>query len=135
MMNKVNFGKNTFCGPSVISAIAGCTTDEAEALIQSVRGNRKKVVGAYLSELTEVFRELNYSVSSLRGLENQSIFSSMFRIRDDGYYVFLIPGHFIAIEVNGNNRFICDNHTKSPINLSNSARLNQKVLGVIRVIK
>jgi len=134
-MNKVQFGKNEFCGPSCISAIAGINTDEASAVLSSITG-RSKITGVYPSELEKAFNILGYNVEGIPSLAGSTIFSSLFQLHGkDGYYVFTIPGHFVAIELNGNHKYICDNHSKSPINVSSSARLGQRVQRVVKVTK
>ncbi len=133
-MNKVNFGNNKFCGPSVMSAICGISTDEASAVISRITG-RAKVRGVYLSELKRAFELAGYPVEQIEPT-GQSVFGCLFSLHGkDGYYVFMVPGHFIAIEMNGNHKYICDNHSKEPINVSNSARLGQKVIGLLKVSK
>lgn len=133
-MENVNFGKNTFCGPSVISAIAGINTDESEAVLKSVIGSNRPIKGVYTADLKKAFIKLDYEIEDIR-LIGRSLFSCLFQLKQDGYYIFMVPGHFIAIEVNGNHKYICDNHTKSPINVSNSSRLGQKVDSCFKVVK
>jgi hypothetical protein len=139
-MNTIKLGENTFCGPSVISAIAGIDSDEAAALLSSITG-KVKIKAVYLEDLMKALKELGYSSERIRDFNDYSVFKSLFSIRD-GMYVYLVVdsmkekvGHFIAIEVNGSHRYICDNHTKSPINISSSARLGMKVRGMIKVVK
>ncbi len=132
-MNPIQFGTNQFCGPSVISAICGITTDEAVAVLQNVIGNTRKVTGVYERDLIKAFDRLNYRSTKWRIL-GRSIFSNMLSLVD-GVYVFMVPGHYVAIEVNGSHRYICDNHTKSPINVSSSARLGMKVVSILKVEK
>jgi hypothetical protein len=134
-MNEIN-GNNKFCGPSVLSAIAGITTDEAEAIIQSIVGSTKAVRGVYYSDLKKAFHSLKFKTVDVPNISNHTVFSALYRLhRQDGTYVFMVPGHFIAIEANGNHKYICDNHTKEPINVSSSARLGMKVLFAFRVFK
>jgi hypothetical protein len=132
-MNTITFGTNTFCGPSVISAITGLSTDKAAETISRITG-RKKVVGVYSHELEKAFHLLDYKTERIP-VSSRSVFGMLYVLKRDGTYVFMVPGHFIAIEINGNDKFICDNHTRTPINISASARLNQKVIGLFRVWK
>lgn len=135
-MNNIQFGSNQFCGPSVLSAICGITTDEAAAVIQSVTGQHRDVKGVFSSDLRKSFVSLGYKCQTVNIPSGFSVFKAMFALTGkDGIYIFMVPGHFIAIEVNGKNRFICDNHTKEPINLSNSSRLSQKVSSIFKVEK
>ena len=126
-MNKINFGTNQFCGPSVMSAICGITTDEAEAVIQSITKSSKKVTGVWDSDLKKAFESLKYEITNQSHLHGLSIFKAIFSLQGkDGYYIFVVGNHFIAIEVNGN-------HTKSPINIS--SRLGQKVIRCFKVAR
>lgn len=43
-------GQNRFCGPAVISAVTGCTTDDAAALIR-LESNRTMITGTTTSEV------------------------------------------------------------------------------------
>ena len=134
-MNEIDFGNNQFCGPSVLSAITGINTDEAAAVIQSVTGSYKPVRGVLLKDLMQAFRQLGYKTIEEPWV-GSSVFSALYSLHGkDGNYVFMVPGHFIAIESNGNHKYICDNHTKSPINVSSSARLGMKVAALFRVEK
>lgn len=128
-------GINKFCGPSVLSAIAGITTDEAESLIQRITGSSRAVRGVYMSDLKKAFQSIGYNTADVQWI-GHSVFSAVVGLHGrDGTYVFMVPGHFIAIESNGNKKYICDNHTKEPINVSSSARLGMKVVSLFRVWK
>lgn len=134
-MQKVKFGANQFCGPAVISSFTGCTTDEAVRLIQQIRGNNKPVKGAYTLEVVEAFRRLGWSHSYLTHLSNCGNLFYLLTVLEDGQYLVMVPRHFIAIEVQGNQKFICDNHTRQPLNLTASARLGQSIQQVVKVEK
>lgn len=135
-MNNVNFGKNKFCGPAALSAVSGITTDEAEILIKKVTGQRRPVKGVWTSDLCKAFNILGYS-TEICGYGNHS--DTLFTLIPHlavGLYLCVVPSHFILLEVDkDNNRFICDNHTRKPLNLSVSARLGQRVSSVIRLVK
>lgn len=129
-------GENKYCGPSALATICGITTDEAEKVIQSVLGNSKPVKGLWESDLKDAFRFFGYHTMKVNLPAGMSLFSAMFRMGNNiGTYVFNIPHHYVVIEITANDRFICDNHTKSPLNLASSARLNQRVLSVFKVVK
>jgi hypothetical protein len=134
-MNSVNTTTNTFCGPAALSIILNKPTDECEALLQSIRRNKRQVKGAYLSELAAVLTHMGKVVKyqTLTPLVGRSLFFSMTVMEEDGLYVFLIPGHFVVIEKNKEQRYLCDNHTKKPLNAASSARLNQRVLDCFKV--
>jgi hypothetical protein len=136
-INTVIFGKNVFCGPSVLSAVLGITTDEAVLEINNIRHRPgdKEITSCYLSELVEVMHRKGYSTVYLNHLRDRSLFSLLTLLKDDGVYILNVPGHFICIEINKGKRYICDNHTKDPINANSSARLNQRVVIAVKVWK
>lgn len=132
-MNKIIFGDNQYCGPSVMSAIAGISTDQAAAVILSITGQRGKVKGVFTKDLIKAFSRIGYDCT-LQTV-NQSVFYTMMMLNEDGMYVLEVPGHFIAVEVNGIHKFICDNASKEPVNAGVSARLSQKVTQIVKVVK
>lgn len=133
-MNSIQFGNNQFCGPSVLSAICGISTDEAAAVLSSITG-KNKITGIFIRDLKTAFNHLGYDCLTV-AVPNGSLFSTLFYLHGkDGQYVFTVPGHFIAIELNGNHKYICDNHTKEPINVGSSARLGMRVQAVLKVEK
>lgn len=137
-INPIKQGNNTFCGPAVISAITGISTDEAEAVINSVRGkdSDRKVTGVYNNELSKAFESLGWKAYNIPGVYGRTIYSLMFTMSIPGVYLFFVSHHVIAIEITiSGRRYIIDNHTKNPLNLSNSARIGQKVIGVTRLEK
>lgn len=136
-MNPVTFGANVFCGPAVISAVAGVTTDEAAKLVQDLRRSSRPVKAMYNSELIQVFSRLGFNTVYLDKYKTSSLFYLLHSVLlEPGTYVFMVPGHFIAIEINSDGRkYICDNHTKKPLNVTASARLSQKVTCVLRITK
>lgn len=129
-------GENKYCGPSALSAICNITTDEAERICQQIVGTNKPIKGLWPQDLRKAFNSLGYHCMSVNFPRGVSLFNTMFKLSGNiGMYVFEIPGHFITIEVTESDRYICDNHTRMPINIVNSARLNQKVLSAFKVVK
>lgn len=137
-LNVINQGTNTYCGPAVLSSITGISTDEAARLVNEVRKlpPNTSVRGVYSHELDSAFRKLGYKVNEQDFPRKTSIYSCMFYITKPGIYLFYIPHHVIAIEITDDKkRYIIDNHTKKPLNLSVSSRLGQKVLTATRISK
>lgn len=136
-LKPVNTGSNTFCGPAVLSVIDGMNTDEAVAEINAVRHKPKdrKVTGAYLSELVEVLTRRGYKHTYFSHLHNNSLFFVLSVLDQDGMYIVNVPGHFICIEKNGSQRYICDNRSKRPLNAGISSRLQQKAIQIVKVWK
>lgn len=132
-MNAVAFGKNIYCAPAVISSIAGISTDEAEKIIKQVTGQTKPVTGVYPSDMREALGRLGFRTRILSDqYRNSNLFCTL-SILPDGLFILSVPGHCVLIEVEGKHRYICDNHTKKPINAAVSARGMQKVVSVIEV--
>lgn len=134
-LHAVKQGVNPFCGPAVISTITGMDTDEAAGLIQKARSSTRRVTGVYTHELITVLESLGYRCHHLSGVAGYSIFTLMLTRRFvPGIYLFITNGHFITIEIDPDGkRYISDNHSRKPVNISASARLTNKVFGVVKV--
>lgn len=135
-MNSITFGTNKYCGPSVISAICNITTDEAEVVIQKTLNITKPIKAMWPADIRRSFNALGYECQSVNFPKNTSLFTAMFKLQGkDGYYVFEVWGHVVAVEVKGNERFFVDSMTRIPINLCASARLGEKIVSVFKVNK
>lgn len=55
---------NRYCGPAVISAIAGIPTSEAARMIREAR-NKRMVKGTHIGDLIPVFNKLGFIVTRL----------------------------------------------------------------------
>lgn len=128
-------GKNSYCGPAVISAITGCSTDIAEKAIQSVTKTTRPVKGVYTADLCEAFHRLGYKTTYYTHLADTGSLFYILSVLSDGMYVLTVPGHFICIEVVGKQRYICDSFRRTPINAAVSARGMQRVGYVVKVEK
>jgi hypothetical protein len=131
-MNSIQFGANKFCGPSVLSAVLGITTDEASAVLSKVTG-RKIITSVWPLEVVKALQVYGYK--SIKINPPASTLFGCLRSLTDGVYLFYVPGHVVAIEVNGIHRYICDNHTKSTLNAASSSRLMQRVDSIYMVEK
>jgi hypothetical protein len=129
MINKVTFGNNSFCGPAVISSLVGVSTDRAVEITHQIRGNTRKVVGMYTSEVCEVLKRLGFNTVYLTHLNKCGSVFYLMSVLDVGQYIVMVPGHFICIEVaDDGKRYICDNHTKTPLNVSCQGNQAVKVI-------
>ena len=134
-LNEVNFGNNKYCGPSVMSILTGCTTDEAERLFKRVT-DRHTITYTTPDEMKNALNlmEPPWDMETLSISQNASLYFTLTQLYSrPGMYVIGVPAYVITIEVNNKKIYLCDNHTKSPINAGNSARLSQKVTGVYRI--
>lgn len=131
-LKDVNFGINQFCGPAVLSALTGESTDRCAAVISAVSG--AKVIKAVQREhLKEALKRLRFDVNETN-FSGSTLFGVLYRMHShDGLYVVFVPHHVIAIEVKGTEIYICDNHSKTPLDIKQSARLTQRVEQVLKV--
>jgi hypothetical protein len=133
-LKDINFGFNTFCGPSVMSALTGKSTDECAAVISAVSG-RQEIRAVSTAHLIEAFRRLRFDMKQIDKM-GYSLFSNLsYLSRSDGMYIVMVPKHVVAIEVRENQIWLVDNHSKQPVDASASARLTQKCEAVYKIIE
>lgn len=126
-------GMNQYCGPAVLSALTGRSTDECASVISRING--KQIIKAVqMNELIKALDMLGFK-STLVDWNSYTLFGTFSTLATHpGFYVILVPKHVVAVEVTaGNQIFLIDNHTKEPINAAGSARLSQRVEGVYLV--
>lgn len=130
-LKEINFGFNEFCGPSVMSAITGESTDRCAAVISAVSG--KSVIKAVsIAHLKEAFRRLRFDVTDVDF--SSTLYGTLMRLSDkDGFYIIMVPKHVVAIEVVQNQVWLVDNASKQPLPANSSARLMQRVEHAFRV--
>lgn len=132
-MNKVKIGQNQYCVPAVISILTGKDTDECARMISRVTGQSQVTMVRYEDAIT-VLTKLGMEITLVPNASECSLFTTMhFIAREDGMYLVGVPAHVVAVEVKDHRVFLCDNHTKEPINGASSARLGQRVDRVYRV--
>lgn len=132
-MNEANMGFNKFCGPAALSILTGRNTDDCAMAITFVNG-RYKVQGVTLGDLIAAGDRLGLAFNKQDVMTGHPLFfAASLLCKMDGMFLVLVPKHFIVLEVKDGVIHLCDNHTKTPINLQNSARLGQKVEGVYKV--
>ncbi len=136
-MNDVQFGMNQYCGPAVLSIFTGLDTDVCAAEINKARSQFGAVKGVSSVDLIAAGKNLGLEFSPNEAFQNRSLFwTASALVNFPGKYLIVVPGHYITIEVQDNKQiFICDNHTKTPIDLKNSSRLSQKVERLWKVTK
>ena len=127
---------NQYCGPAVLSIFTGARTDDCAEEIQKING-KHKITGVFASDLIAAGERMGLEFKENQAFQWRSIYwagTVMARLADAQYLV-TIPKHFIAMEVRAGKLFICDNHTKTELELQNSARLSQKIERVWKVTK
>lgn len=132
-LKAVDFGMNQYCGPSVLSVLTGENTDRCAAVISAVSG-KQTIKAVEKGHLREALKRLRFTVEDtvFRG---STLYSTLHMMhKREGKYVVFVPEHVIAIEVTSKDIYICDNHTKTPIDVKQSARLAQRVIDVWKVV-
>lgn len=127
------FGLNKYCGPAVLSALTGKSTDECARVITEITG-KQVITGVQIPDLLDAVKRLGF-VSEEIQVRLYSVYGLLKQIHtDEGFYIIHVPKHVIAVEVtNGNGIYLIDNHTKRALNAAASARLSQKVEGCWKV--
>lgn len=127
---------NIYCGPAVLSIFTGARVDDCAEEISKISG-AFKVKGVYPDDLMKAGNAMGLQFHENIAFTGRTIFwtaSALVRMGNAKYLV-TIPKHYIALEVRDGSLFICDNHTKTELELQNSSRLSQKVERVWRVDK
>lgn len=133
ILKDINFGINQYCGPAVLSALTGESTDRCAAVISSVSG-KKEIKAVEQAHLIEALKRLRFSVEETN-FSGSTLFGTLSRMHNNsGIYIVFIPHHVVAVEVIGTEIFICDNHSKTPLDIRSSARLTQRVEKVLKVV-
>lgn len=128
-------GENRWCGPGVISAIAGITTDEAEKLLQREAGTNRPISLVQMNWVTNSLTKLGYKLEAIRPQGSLYYTLTMLSMKPNAIYILVVPRHVVAIEVIDKRIYFIDNHTKSPMNAASSARMMQRVTHIWRVSK
>ena len=133
-MNEANMGFNKFCGPAVLSIMTGHDTDECAYRISCVNGQHT-VTGVHLQDLMQAGKAMGVQFEMWPYMEGRSLFfaaSVMCKFKTK--FLVIVANHYIMLESDGEGQiFLCDNHTITPIDLKNSARLSQKIVKVVKV--
>lgn len=127
---------NIYCGPAVLSIFTGARVDDCAEEIAKISG-AFKVKGVYPDDLMKAGNAMGLNFTENIAFSGRSIFWSASALSKMGnaMYLVTIPRHYVALEVRDGNVLICDNHTKTELELQNSSRLSQKVERVWKVIK
>ncbi len=134
-LKEINFGINQFCGPSVMSALTGRSTDECASIISSVSG-RQEIRAVSTQHLVEAFKRLKFDMIEINRV-GYSLFANLSHYASKpGMYIVMVPKHVVAVEVTADNHlFLVDNHSKQPLPAEGSARLSQRCEAVYSIIK
>lgn len=125
-LKEVNFGMNQYCGPAVLSAITGKSTDECAAVISKITKNTV-IKAVHITDLLRAVNLLGFnSIAIDRG--GYTLFSNLNSLwAHPGIYLIVVPKHVVAVEVTSDGIFLVDNASKEPFRAEASARLTQRV--------
>jgi len=127
-------GMNVYCGPAVLSALTGKSTDECAGVISAING-RREIKSVNVADLIAALKKLRFDCTPI-GRTSYSLFGTLNSLsRNDGFYIITVPHHVIAIEVIDSKIFLIDNHSKQPLPAESSARLTQRVELIYKVVK
>lgn len=133
-LNDINFGINQFCGPSVLSALTGKSTDECASVISSISG-KQTIEAVNISHLLQALQKLRFDNEQIQTV-GRSLYANLIGLSSkDGIYIVLIPKHVVAVEVSSGLIYLIDNHSKSALPANSSARLMQTVTGIYKLSK
>lgn len=126
-------GMNQFCGPGVLSALTGRSTDECAAVISAVSG-RQEIRSVSVGHLIEAFKRLKFDMTQ-QDRKGYTLFANLNVLAaTPGMYIVMVPKHVVAVEVVDNNHlYLIDNHSKSPVPAEGSARLSQKCDAIYKI--
>lgn len=127
---------NTYCGPAVLSIFTGARADDCAEEITKING-AFKVKGVHTQDLIKAGTAMGLHFEEIPSFADRSIFwaGSVLIKMPPCQYLVTIPKHYVALETKDNSLYICDNHTKTEIELQNSSRLSQKIERVWKVTK
>src|SRR6188768_651505 len=112
-LNAINFGVNQFCGPAVLSALTGKTTDECAQVIQSISGERT-IRAVQVHHLLKAFEKLRFKTEKMP-VPLTSLYANLTAYASKpGKYIVLVPHHVVAIEIKDGQVYLVDNHSKEP---------------------
>lgn len=125
-------GFNKYCGPGVLAALTGRSTDACAAVISAVSG-AKVIKAVQITHLIEALRRIEFEAHEIRP-QGRTVFACLAAlVNKDGFYILNVPRHVVAVEIRDKSIYLIDNHTKRAINASASARLTQSVEKIYQV--
>jgi len=132
-LKEINFGLNQFCGPAVMSALTGKSTDECASVIMSITG-RAEVRAVNIDHLIKAFAKLRFDMNKI-DKTSYTLYGNLSTLSTKpGMYIILVPKHVVAVEVTEDCKiYLVDNHCKQPLPAEGSARLSQKCDGVYKI--
>ncbi len=132
-LKDINFGLNQYCGPAVLSALTGKSTDECASIIMSITG-RAEVRAVNIEHLIKAFKRLRFDMTQINKTA-YTLFGNLSHLSSQpGMYIVCVPKHVVAVEVTEDNHlYLVDNHSKQPLPAESSARLSQRCEAVYKI--
>lgn len=136
-MNVNNFDSfNIYCGPAVLSIFTNARVDDCAEEVMKVNKSFK-VKGVYPGDLMKAGEAMGLEFKHIPSFTGRSIFwaGTVLVKLPPSQYLVATTKHYVALEVRDGNLYLCDNHSKSEIELQNSSRLGMKIENVWKVTK
>jgi hypothetical protein len=123
-------GRNSYCGPAVISTLTGMTTDSAAEIVRRRTGQRV-VKGMYTRELRDALYSLGITsdVRPVTGKPTLNQWMTHHRENSKSTYLVVVTGHFIVVQ----QSHMIDNHTGTPEWVERSHCFRKRVREVYRL--
>lgn len=122
-------GINKYCGPGVLSALTGKSTDECASVISQISG-KQTIKAVDINHLITACEKLGLVVTKVN-LTHGTLYGCLSAlVNTNGHYIVGVPKHVVAIEVLDKQIYFIDNHSIQAIPASQSARLTQRVDGI-----
>jgi hypothetical protein len=126
-------GKNKYCGPAVMSAITGFSTDECAAVYRLITGQRY-VKGMYTRHMRDAFSKMGGMTSWFKGdVDGRMTFAQWVSSRDDSkrnkIAIVNTTGHYVVVL---RDMFI-ENQTKEWVHVNSARVARHRVKSVIWV--
>ena len=106
-------GTNRYCGPAVVSAITGKSTDDVSRIIRT-EFNRPYVKGTTWWQLEFVLGQLGWRGSTGRYLGDRPTLLQWAKSAASGTYIINVPGHWIVLRKAGTRVTVADSMNRLP---------------------
>jgi hypothetical protein len=99
-LHRINQNGNKFCGPSILSALAGIGTREAAAVVRAATGTDKAVRGTHSGEIRAALAVLGFSMNPLPLHDKVSLRQWVERFPQSAQSTFLVVAgrHWILLQ-------------------------------------
>lgn len=130
-------GKNRYCGPGALAIVTGLPTDEASRLIRTVNGKRR-IFGVSPYDLRRAFMLAKVTLSDVpvaKGVSASWFVKDRIAHGWNGVYVLNVTGHYLVVEIRGDEAWACDNRTVYPVPFAKYSLRRKRIKQVWKVIQ